>query len=72
MYTPVNPSFLLSKWDYMGYKGSLTIRAIYAHFSEDQNTVVKLPVLLKYKLGNRLMSYEQIDVRIFILCFLIG
>ena len=53
-------------------KGSLTILAIYAHFSEDQNTVVKLPVLLKYKLGNRLMSYEEIDVRIFILCFLIG
>ena len=44
----------------------------FLHFSEDHNTVVKLPVLLKYKLGNRLMSNEEIDVRIFTLCFLIG
>ena len=35
-------------------------------FFEDQNTVVRLPALLKYRLGNKLMSYEEIDVRIFI------
>ena len=45
-------------------KGSLTISVLYAHFLEDQNIVVKLPALLKYRLGNKLMSYEEIDVGI--------
>ena len=35
-------------------------------FLEDQNTVVRLPALLKYRLGNKFMSYEEIDVGIFI------
>ena len=43
----------------------MTIWAIYAYFSEGQNTVVKLPVLLKYNRGNSLMSWEEIDVPIF-------
>ena len=30
------------------------------------------PGTVKIQTGNRLMSYEEIDVRIFILCFLIG
>ena len=47
-------------------KGSLTIRDLYAHFLEDQNSVVKLPALFKYRLGNKLMSYEEMDVGIFI------
>ena len=34
-------------------------------FLEGQNTVVKLPALLKYNRGNSLMSWEEIDVPIF-------
>ena len=36
------------------------------------NTIIKLPVLLKYNWGNSLMSWEEIDVPIFKKCFLIG
>ena len=42
---------------------------MYAYFSEGQNTVIKLLVLLKY---NSLMSWEEIDVPIFKKCFLLG
>ena len=35
-------------------------------FLEDHNTIVKLQVLLKYRLGNKLISHEEIDVGILI------
>ena len=41
-------------------------------FLEDQNTVDRLPALVKYRLGNKLMSYEEIDVGILYNIFLFG
>ena len=55
------------------YKGPLTLWAfIYTYISEDQNIGVKLRFLLKYEFHRSLMSYEEINVKIFEKYVLIG
>ena len=50
----------------------MAICTIYAYFSEGQNTVIKLLVLLKYNRGNSLTFWEEKDVPIFKNVFLLG
>ena len=48
-----------------GLKGPLTLWALYAYISEDQNIGVKLRFLLKNEFHRSLMSYEEMNVKIF-------
>ena len=46
-------------------KGHITVWAIYAHFSKDQNSGFKLLVLFFNNEGYRRVSNEEINVKIF-------
>ena len=46
-------------------KGPLTIWPVYAYNLAAQNTVTKLPMLIRYADDNSSMSYEEICVQIF-------